>query len=74
MKGCRNCNHWDALDEYLDRDDPATAGQKVRIGLCRRYAPRPSVAPPGTDTGPGASLWARVNSDDWCGEWDPKFS
>ena len=41
MKGCRNCKCWQALEEFLDRIDAATQGQKAQIGLCKRYAPRP---------------------------------
>lgn len=76
MKGCRNCVNWDAIDEYLDRIDPATAGRKAQIGICRRYAPRPMAIDAGT--GPVEhqkfeGRWPRVASDDWCGEWDPRF-
>lgn len=69
MKGCRNCKNWQPLDEHLDRIDPATAGQKVQIGVCRRYAPRPVEAAAGTEA--GEARWPRAASDDWCGEWDP---
>ncbi len=31
MKGCRNCVNWQALEEFLDRLDPATQNQKARI-------------------------------------------
>ncbi len=84
MKGCRNCKLWQALEEFLDRIDPATQDQKVEIGLCRRYAPRPLTPEPGALGGEVGgevgsaeprwdSFWPRVASDDWCGEWDPKF-
>ena len=76
MKGCRNCVNWDAIDEYLDRIDPATANQKVQVGVCRRYAPRPGAVTltNGSDADPRLdSRWPIANSDDWCGEWDPKF-
>jgi len=72
MKGCRNCKNWQALDEHLDRIDPATAGQPVQVGICRRYAPRPSET--GTTGEPLDARWPRVASDDWCGEWDPHFT
>lgn len=69
MKGCRSCTHWQATDERLEREDPATAGQKVQIGLCRRFAPRPLT----TQTAVAAEAsWPRVASDDWCGEWEPR--
>ena len=75
MKGCRNCVNWQALEEFLDRLDPATKNQKVQIGRCKRYAPRPLMPGAGAN---GAepdrdSCWPRVASDDWCGEWDPQF-
>ncbi len=75
MKGCRNCKQWQALEEFLDRIDPATQDQKAQIGLCKRYAPRPLTPEP---SAAGAeprwdTFWPRVASDDWCGEWDPKF-
>lgn len=76
MKGCRNCRHWQAQEVHLDRIDPATAGQKVQVGACRRYAPHPRIGgndggvPSGSETCP----WPRVASDDWCGEWEPTFS
>ncbi len=81
MKGCRNCKQWQALEEFLDRIDPATQDQKVEIGLCRRYAPHPLTPEPGGEvdgevSGAGSrwdTFWPRVASDDWCGEWDPKF-
>jgi hypothetical protein len=63
------------MEEFLDRVDPATKDQKVQIGRCKRYAPRPLI--PGADangTVPDQdSCWPRVASDDWCGEWDPQF-
>ena len=77
MKGCRNCTTWDALEEFLDRIDPATQGQKVQIGQCRRYAPQPLTPEAASKAGNGEarwnSFWPRVASDDWCGEWDPKL-
>lgn len=75
MKGCRSCTHWQNLEEELDRIDPATNGQKVRIGLCRRFAPRPAtvMAGEGERPGQGEARWARVASDDWCGEWEPRL-
>lgn len=78
MKGCRNCTTWQALEEFLDRIDPATQGQKVQIGLCKRYAPRP-LTPETAIGGTGGAearwntFWPRVASDDWCGEWNPQF-
>ena len=74
MKGCRNCANWQALEEFLDRLDPATKDQKVQIGRCKRYAPRPLTPGAGAN---GAepdreSCWPRVASDDWCGEWAAK--
>jgi hypothetical protein len=72
MKGCRSCKNWQALDEHLDRIDPATAGHPVQMGICRRYAPRP-IEPRTASESPEAR-WPRVASDDWCGEWDPDFS
>ena len=77
MKGCRNCHHWQTKNIELDRVDPATANQKVQLGLCRRYAPRPSLgAPQPQDSGAAteSSPWPHVASDDWCGEWEPSFS
>ena len=76
MKGCRNCVNWEGIDEYLDRIDPATAGQKAQVGVCRRYAPRAATVAPGPDLDTGQRLesrWPMAASDDWCGEWDPKF-
>ncbi len=77
MKGCRNCTTWDALEEFLDRIDPATQGQKVQIGLCRRYAPQPLTPEAASAAGEGEAswngFWPRVASDDWCGEWNPQF-
>lgn len=68
MKGCRTCTYWLAIGEFLERIDPATANQKVQLGQCRRYAPRPASEAAGCE-----SRWPRVASDDWCGEWDPKL-
>ena len=75
MKGCRSCVNWHAMEEFLDRVDPATKDQNAQLGLCKRYAPRPLTP----DAGPNGtqpswdSFWPRVASDDWCGEWDPQF-
>ncbi len=83
MKSCRNCSNWQATEEFLDRIDPATSGQKVQLGFCRRYAPHPVTPETGADisgggSGPNGSIfsshWPKVASDDWCGEWDPPFS
>jgi hypothetical protein len=53
----------------LDREDPLVVGQNAELGLCRRHAPKPGDnAATGTD-----SLWPRVASDEWCGEWEPKI-
>ena len=41
-------------------------GQKVELGLCRRYAPQP-----GTTLNGAESPWPKVASDEWCGEWQP---
>ncbi len=86
MKGCRNCAQWQALEEFLDRIDPATQDTKAQLGLCRRYAPRPLMPEAGAgEAGAVANavadgkgplwnaFWPRVASDDWCGEWDPQF-
>ncbi len=78
MKGCRNCACWQALEEFLDRIDPATQGKKAQLGLCKRYAPRPLTPEAGAgDTGAAeprwSTFWPQVASDDWCGEWDPQF-
>lgn len=75
MKGCRNCTNWQALGEFLEREDPATAGKKAEVGLCRRYAPRPTTRQgAGEEGSPAEGRWARVASDDWCGEWDPRLN
>lgn len=69
MKCCRRCCYWQGIGEPLDRDDPLIVGQKVELGLCRRYAPQPGTA---DATGDGRdSLWPNVASDEWCGEWHP---
>ena len=78
MKGCRNCSCWQALEEFLDRIDPATQDQKAQLGLCKRYAPRPLTPEAGAGEANGAgpcwhTFWPKVASDDWCGEWDPQF-
>lgn len=80
MKSCRTCSCWQALEEFLDRIDPATQDKKVQIGQCRRSAPRPLTPDTGTGTGVENSaeprwttFWPQTASDDWCGEWDPQF-
>ncbi len=78
MKGCRTCSCWQALDEFLDRIDPATQGMKVQLGRCKRYPPRPITPEAGPEDANGAerrwnTFWPQVTSDDWCGEWDPQF-
>ncbi len=86
MKGCRNYACWQALEEFLDRIDPATQGKKAQLGLCKRYAPRSLTPEAGASAVGGAmgggmgaaeprwrAFWPHVASDDWCGEWDPQF-
>jgi hypothetical protein len=73
MKGCRNCTNWLGIDEHLDRIDPATSGQKVQIGQCRRYAPKPKAPAGANGASNGDAAWPRTASDDWCGEWDPRL-
>ncbi len=86
MKSCRTCSCWQALEEFLDRIDPATQGKQAQLGLCKRYAPRPLTpetgagAEGGAEGGAGSgaarrwnTFWPQVASDDWCGEWDPQF-
>lgn len=74
MKGCRSCNHWQNQEVDVDRIDPATANQKVQLGICRRYAPRPGMASGPKGAGDSdSSPWPQVASDDWCGEWEPDF-
>lgn len=76
MKGCRSCTHWIAIDEHLERIDPATSNLKVQLGHCHRYAPRPisrERAPGGQNGVVLEGVWPVVASDQWCGEWDPKF-
>ncbi len=51
MKGCRSCVNWHAMEEFLDRVDPATKDQKAQLGLCKRYAPRPLTP----DAGPNGT-------------------
>jgi hypothetical protein len=47
-------------------------GRKVEVGLCRRYAPQPGAAKNGNAAANGDdSLWPKVASDEWCGEWQP---
>jgi hypothetical protein len=73
MKGCRRCTYWHGLGELLDRDDPAIINQKVELGLCRRYAPKPGADAQAAQTGNDEdSLWPKVASDEWCGEWQPE--
>ena len=76
MKACRSCINWQTLGIELDREDPGTAGQKARLGACRRYAPRPDPSLNGNGAAAGQSTgshWPQVASDDWCGEWEPDF-
>lgn len=73
MKGCRSCTHWQDRELEIDRIDPATANQKVRLGVCRRHAPRPGGGPAPTPDSLETMPWPPVASDDWCGEWEPDF-
>jgi hypothetical protein len=73
MKGCRSCRSWQAREKFLDRDDPATNGQKVQMGDCRRYAPRPGLGNAGAAADPAEAQWPSVPSDAWCSEWEPNF-
>jgi hypothetical protein len=47
-------------------------GRKVEAGLCRRYAPKPGANMNGNGAAhDNESLWPKVASDEWCGEWQP---
>ncbi len=71
MKYCRSCRSFAPSGEELERDDPEILNQKVKVGECRRYAPRPAtVAELGTKV---MNAWPTVASDYGCGEWDPAF-
>ena len=84
MKGCRRCTYWQCTGPQLDRDDPVIMGRKVEVGLCRRYAPNPGTVANGANganhangsddeaDGGEESLWPKVASDEWCGEWQPE--
>ena len=73
MKGCRGCKSWQSREEFLDREDPATNGLKVQMGVCRRYAPHPAVSGGAVDEKPPEAQWPSVPSDAWCGEWEPNI-
>lgn len=49
---CDNCSAWRPINE------PRTGGE------CRRFAPRPKVAPPGTHR----TRWPLTAAVDWCGQ------
>lgn len=73
MKGCRSCKSWQSREEFLDRDDPATNGQKVQMGVCRRYAPHPTAGGGSAEGKTVDAKWPSVPSDAWCGEWEPNI-
>ncbi len=61
MKGCRSCTYWDGLGKKLDREDPRLMGQKVELGLCRRYAPQPGASTLGNGAGQNGANGADAN-------------
>lgn len=73
MKGCRSCGHWQNTGEELDREDPHTSGQKVTMGQCKRYAPRPVVRDLKVSAKKIGFDFPLSPSDGWCGEYDPCF-
>ncbi len=75
MKGCRSCRNWSAIEEYVDRDDPAAVNTKVQWGACQRYAPKPHAVQveAGAQAARIENHWPLVESDKWCGEWEPGF-
>ncbi len=75
MKACRTCDFWRAVEKHLDRDDPATMGQKVQLGECRRNPPSPVVVKAGNGESPQINgQWALVASDEFCGEWQTTYN
>ena len=72
MKYCRSCRSFLPSGEEVDRDDPEILNQKVQLGECRRYAPKPTTVEVGAEV-KGISVWPAVASDSGCGEWDPAF-
>lgn len=58
---CAECLHWQAVP-----------GMSNKVGVCRRYAPRP-VNGDATVVGMKvAAIWPAVNAEAWCGEWEEK--
>jgi len=60
---CETCRYW--------------SGDAVSDGMCRRYAPRATVAAgenddPDERTFDRYPLWPRTLNTEWCGEWQAK--
>jgi hypothetical protein len=58
---CESCKFW---------------GEEANIknlGHCHRYAPRSTLRSPLAGTESLDTVWPRLRSDDWCGEWEPKI-
>lgn len=51
---CATCRWWDDFSEEVGRD--------VRLGSCRRHAPRP-IGVTADD-----QIWPATMAKDWCGE------
>ena len=65
---CRTCKYF-AID-------PRIAAQNVasRAGICRRFPPTVHIRPaPGGAVGIN-TMYPPVQSDTWCGEWQPNFA
>jgi hypothetical protein len=58
---CSNCRFFFAFEGSPDESS---------IGMCKRYAPRPSMSDKTTDS--PEVIWPEVDGDDWCGEHAPE--
>lgn len=65
---CDECRWFDPSHFKADRFNVQTQTWKfTQVGVCRRLTPRQLAIP---ETGEVNSNWPKVESKDWCGEWE----
>lgn len=69
-RACATCEWFEEseLETGLKRMSYPSMPDDVVAGYCHRYPPVPDLEP-GSDP---EWLWTEVNSDDWCGEYQPR--
>lgn len=61
MKRCQHCRFWEGTLEDEEGD-------------CRKYAPRPYQPSPSEEVGARSFEWPTTYFEDWCGDFETRWS